>query len=169
MPYFLIKVTWGRWQTDPPWLPAGELQASALFDLRFSPNKLSIRKIEDEGSNLDRVITALAVNKGKESIEHVDYVLLDEKTVQGLDVKMEKSQGGTLDRVANSEWHYDFIELSVSKIVAIAKCIKEQPIHRKREAEVKQLIQKGLKEKHIDLSLADDSLRAKLRALKLDA
>ena len=165
MPSFLIKVTWGRWQTDPPWLLAGELQAAALFDLRFSNNKLSMWKIEDDGSNLDRVLTALAVNKGKTNIENIDYVILAQESVEGLGIKMERSKGGTLDNVASSEWHYDLTELSASRIVSVAKCIKNSPIHRRSEAEVKRLIREGLKKKHIDIALVDEPLRSKLQAL----
>ena len=165
MPSFLIKITWGRWQTDPLWLPAGELQAAALFDLRFSNNKLSIWKIEDDGSNLDRVLTALAANKGKTNIENIDYVLLTEELIEGLGIKIEKSKGGTLDDVANSEWHYDLTELSTSRIVSIAKCIKDSPKKRRSEVEVKRLIREGLKRKHIDIALADEPLRSKLQAL----
>lgn len=165
MPSFLIKVTWGRWQTDPPWLPAGELQAAALFDLRFSNNRLSIWKMEDDDSNLDRVLAALAVNNGKSSIENVDYVLLAQESVEGLGTKMEKSPGGTLDKFANNEWHYDLAELSVSKIVVIAKCIKERPIYRRSEPQIKIMIRKALKAKHIDIALADTQLKPKLQAL----
>jgi hypothetical protein len=165
VPSFLIKVTFGRWQTDPPWLPAGDLQAAALFDLRFSNNKLSIWKIDDTNSNLDRVIAALSANNGKMSIENVDYVLLPPGLIQSLGVKIEKSPGGTLDRLANSEWHHDIVELSVSKIVAIAECIRGQTILRKREREIQKLLKDGLEKNHIDITRADKELRPKLEAL----
>lgn len=166
MPSFLIKVTFGRWQTDPSWLPEGDLQAAALFDLRFSNNKLSIWKIDDTHSNLDRVITALAVNNGKRCFEEVDYVLLTPELIQSLGVKTENSSGGTLDRHANTEWHHDIVELSVSKIVAIAKCIKGLTIHRKSKHEVLELVKEGLEKKHIDITRADKELKPKLEALK---
>ena len=165
MPSFLIKVTWGKWQTDESWLPAGELQAAALFDLRFSNNKLSAWKIEDGGANLDRVITALAVNKGKTSIDNIDYVLLEQKLVDQLGVKIEKSRGATPDMVANDEWHYDFIELTVSKIVALATCIRGLKIDRIREHRVKELIRYGLKHDYFDLSLVEEKLRTRIQNL----
>ncbi len=165
MASFLIKVTWGRWQTDLPWLPVGELQAAALLDLRFSNNKLSIWKIEDDSSNLDRVITALAASKGKMSIENVDYVILSQVVLDGLSLNIEKSPGGTLDGIANKEWHYDIIKLTASKVLAIAQRIKEEPIKRKREVEIKRLIVKAIKEKQIDHEIAEEPLRGKLRAL----
>jgi hypothetical protein len=166
VPSFLIKVTWGKWQTDEPWLPPGELPANALFDLRFPNNKLSAWRIEDGNTNLDRVITALAVNKGKTSIDNVDYILLEQKTIEELGVKMEKSRGTTPDVSANDEWHFDLIELTVSKIVSLAKCIKELEIFRKREPQVKDLIRIGLKENHFDLNLVDDKLRARIQGLQ---
>lgn len=165
MPSFLIKVTWGKWQTDEQWIPAGELQAAALFDLRFSNNKLSAWRIEVDGENLDRVITALAVNKGKTSIDNVDYVLLDQKLVEQLGVKIEKSRGATPDMVANDEWHYDFIELTVTKIVALATCIKKSRIDRIRQPRVKELIRNGLIQNHFDLKLVDEKLRTRIQGL----
>jgi hypothetical protein len=164
---FLIKVTWGRWQSDLPWLPAGELQAAALFDLRFSNNKLSIWKIEADSSNLERVITSLAASKGKMNIENVDYVVIDQSLFEDLSLKIEKSAGGTLDKKANIEWHYDIVELTTSKIVAIARCIKAHTIKRRSAVDVKKLVQKALKEKHIDPAMADESLRGKLQTLAL--
>ena len=167
MPSFLIKVTWGKWQTDEPWIPPGELPANALFDLRFPNNKLSAWRIEDGNTNLDRVITALAVNKGKTNIDNLDYVLLEQKAIEELGVKMKKSRGATPDKTANDEWHFDLIELTVSKIVSLANCIKGLEIFRKREPQVKVLITRGLKENHIDLSLVDEKLRARIQGLQL--
>lgn len=164
MPSFLIKVVFGKWQSEP-WLPAGELQAAALSDLRCSNNKLSLWRIDDAHSNLDRVIAALSVNNGKMGIEQVQYVLLPDKLIQSLGVKIGKTPGATLDSLANSEWHYDIVELSVSKIVAIAKCIKDQAIHRKSEAAVRSLVGQALNEKHIDINRADEKLKPKLEAL----
>lgn len=166
MPSFLIKVTWGKWQTDEPWLPPGELPANALFDLRFPSNKLSVWSIEDGNTNLDRVIAALAVNKGKTSIDNVDYVLLEQMTIEELGIKMEKSRGATPDVSANDEWHFDLIELTVSKIVSIARCIKELEIFRKREPQVKDLIRIGLIGNHFDLNLVDEKLRARIQGLQ---
>lgn len=168
MPSFLIKVVFGKWQTEP-WLPAGELQAAALSDLRCSNNKLSLWKIDNTHSNLDRVITALSVNNKKMGIEQVHYVLLPTELIQSLGVKIEKSPGATLDKHANSEWHYDIIDLSISKIVAIAKCIKDQTIGRKTESTVKTLVRQALKEKHIDISRADKELKPMLEALTREA
>ena len=166
MPAFLIKVTWGKWQTDEPWLSPGELPAGALFDLRFSNNKLSAWSIEDGNTNLDRVITALAANKGKTNIDNLDYVLLEQEVIEKLGIKMEKSRGATPDKAANDEWHFDLIELTVSKIVSLANCIKGLEIFRKREPQVKALISRGLKENHIDLSLVDEKLRARIQGLQ---
>jgi hypothetical protein len=166
VPSFLIKVTWGRWQTDEPWIPAGELQAAALFDLRFSNNKLSVWKIEDDKTNLDRVIAALAVNTGRKNIERVDYVLLDPKSIEDLAIRVGKSQGKTPDTVANDEWHFDLVELTAAKIVAIAKLIKEDgKFDRKNEPAIKSLISKGLRGKQIDINLVDEYLRPKIQGL----
>ncbi len=165
MSSYLIKVTWGRWQTDPKWLQSGDIQAAALFDLRFSNNKLSIWKIDDTQSNLDRVIAALSVINKKKTIDNLDYVIITPEEIQTLGLKTEKSPGSTLDTDANKDWHYDIIELSISKIVAIAKCIKSHTIHRKSEPAVHNLVRLSLKNKFIDINDADENLKKQLEAL----
>lgn len=63
MPLILRKIEKGRWNSDPqavPWLPPGEVQAQALLDLAPKDNGLSVWLIEEDRSNLDRVVAALA-------------------------------------------------------------------------------------------------------------
>lgn len=170
MPAFLIKVTWGKWQTDLPWLTPGDLPASALFDLRFPNNKLSVWKIDDTASNLNRILAALAANKNKKNLERVEYVLLDPAIFTELSISMDKSEGDTPDKEANREWHFDLIELTDSKIVSLARKIKSHgQFQKKAEAEIKQLVSSSVTQGHIDIGLIKADMRPAIERLKLEA
>ena len=166
MPFLLIKITWGKWFTDEPWLPSGELQAAALFDLRFRNSMLSVWKIEDNQSNVDRVVTALAATNNKRDIENLDYVLFEMQSVLNLGIKMEQHPGATPDVVANNEWHHDLTELTASKIVAIAHLIRRDGQFKRLQGfEVKDLLLQALNQGHIALERLPDNLKPTLQRL----
>lgn len=166
MPFLLIKITHPKWFTDVPWLPPGDLQAVALFDLRFGDNMLSVWQIENNQSNLDRVVTALAAARNHKDIENLDYVLLEMQSVLNLNIKMEKHQGQTPDDAANREWHYDLTELSVSKIVAMAHLIRRTgQFKRLQPLRVKELLLQALNHRHITLERLPANLRPTLQRL----
>ena len=50
-----------RW-LRPDWLAGDEVQADALVDLSTKDNELSVWLIENDKSNLEHVVTALAAN-----------------------------------------------------------------------------------------------------------
>lgn len=64
MARILRKIRKNRWYKteEISWLPDNELQADALDDLRTKYNELSVYRIDENESNLDRVIAALATN-----------------------------------------------------------------------------------------------------------
>lgn len=67
MPTYLRKVRKARWHrnNNVGWLPAGELQADALGDLRTEDNKLSIWRIEGEDQNIHDIIAAIASKRSQ--------------------------------------------------------------------------------------------------------
>lgn len=166
MPFLLIKITWPKWYTDVPWLPPEDLQAVALFDLRFSDNMLSVWKIEDDQSNVDRVVAALAANRPDKNIENFDYALVEEPSVLNLNIKMVNHPGTTPDDGANREWHYNLIELSVSKIVALAHLIRKYgQFKRLLPSQVKDLLLRAVRDGHITLEHLPEKLRTTLQRL----
>jgi hypothetical protein len=79
---------------------------------------MSVWRIEEGGSNLDRVLTALAANR--QDVDHVEYVLFDDSIVSDLGIKIVKTEGNTPDTHANRTWHYDLVELSGARLAALA-------------------------------------------------
>jgi hypothetical protein len=79
---------------------------------------MSVWRIEDDRSNLDRVLTALAANR--QDVDHVEYILCDDSIVSDLGIKIVKTEGNTPDTHANRTWHYDLVELSGARLVALA-------------------------------------------------
>lgn len=120
MPFFLRKVRFNKWlrTEECPWLAEGELQADSLVDLCTDNNALSVWQIDDSQSNLERVIVALAANCYR--IQNVDYIIFDQKMLSEIGVRVEKTEGNTHDRDANTSWHYDFKNLSAQKLMRLA-------------------------------------------------
>ena len=77
MPFVLRKIRKSKWWKHPgvPWLAHSDLQADALGDLQTSSNQLSVYHIEDDKSNLEQIVTALAASR--DTIANLDYALLD--------------------------------------------------------------------------------------------
>ena len=112
-----------RWCEDKPsWLKNHEIHADPLADFVTTKNSLSVWRIEDNKSNLQRVIAALAAIR--DSIDKFDYVLFDEKLLKECDIKVELTEGNSPDQEANA-WHYDLLELSAQKLVKLAEAVWE--------------------------------------------
>ena len=116
------------------------------------------------------MLVALAVNKDKRVIEKIDYVLNDPQVIVDLGIKMEKAPGQTPDALANDQWHFDLIELTVSKIVSLAQSIKRLGrFERKREPDLKRLIVDGYKMGHFDMSLVKPDMKPTIQRLISDS
>lgn len=125
MPKLLRKLnSKRRWdKCEPPsWLEEGHLKADPLADLNTSGNRLSVYHIEDDQSNLDQVITALASTR--DHADKMDFALFDLQLLAGLGIKMESSEGNTLLDGVNA-CHRDLIELTGERLLALAKTIME--------------------------------------------
>lgn len=74
-------------------MPAGEIPAAALTDLRADSNALSFWRVEPDESNLSTVITALASNRDR--LDKIDYALLDEAVLLNISIGCEETEGNT--------------------------------------------------------------------------
>ena len=151
MPFVLRKIHKPRWYKNDihPWLQAGELQASALVDLKTEANALSVWHIPDDRSNLDRVVTALAANG--DNIAKLDFALLDIAVLSRLGFTTRSSPGGTCDVSANNQWHLDVVELSANRLLKLADALSEFAERgRVLEPRIVELIAMSLKAGHIE-------------------
>jgi len=144
VPFFLRKVRFNRWFNieECPWLAKDELPADPLGDLETSNNELSLWQIEEDQSNLERIITAIAANR--ESVQNVDYILFNQEIFSEIGINIKKIDGSTPDKEANTSWHCDLIQLSAQKLVKLtAKIVYSnvEPV-RVKESRVTQLIKK---------------------------
>ncbi|MBI2304825.1 MAG: hypothetical protein HYU86_08800 [Chloroflexi bacterium] len=131
-----------------------------MADLNTTGNKLSVWHVEDDKSNLNQVIVALASNFDYSS--NVDYVLFDKNLLSRASIAMEHSKGETLLKEADS-WHRDLIQLTAQKVVELAK-LAMQNGEKKRvsEEEVISLVRKAVETGAIDSGNLKKGLRRKI-------
>lgn len=146
MPFILRKIRKSKWYKNEgvPWLEKNDLQADALNDLQTKGNNLSVWHIEDDKSNLERVITALAANS--DNISNFDYVLLEINKLSKLGIKIiENSEGAkTPDNEANRLWHCHITELSLKKLLKLINTINDVKKERITESQIARLISESI-------------------------
>jgi len=122
VPLILRKIRKAKWYRSEavPWLAKEDLQADALVDLATKGNRLSVFVVEDDQSNLERIIAGIAANC--DFISDFDYALFAQEALDEVKINAEDTSGETPDRVVNS-WHRDLVELSAANIFALAKVI----------------------------------------------
>ena len=152
MAYLLRKIRKNRWYKteETPWLLNNELQADALDDLRTKANELSVYHIDDDESNLNRVVAALAANADNPS--NIDFAIFNQGILREIGIKARSSRGELPDDQAN-EWHNDLYELSAPRLLELAKAIEtEARIERKGYKQILTLVADSLVMGQIDRS-----------------
>jgi len=156
----LIKLDNKRMWDRPEWLPAGEVPAEAVQDVRADGNELSVWFVEPDRSNLDRVLTAIAANR--QHFEKIDYAVFDEAVVERCGVTLRQSAGQLPDEDASRTWHRDLIELTGRKLVCVAEFIAAGSPERRPMNQIKALLAAAAREGHIRRELMRNELAAKL-------
>jgi hypothetical protein len=117
----LVRQSRWDWPANPPWLETGHIPADPLADFAGTvDNRLSVWRIEDDQSNLRRVIVAMAANRDK--LDKLDYVLFPLDHLARVGVKLEETQGDTPDEEANA-FHSDLVELSAQDVVRLTSLV----------------------------------------------
>lgn len=163
MPSLLRIIRKSRWYKEEalPYLQLGDTPADPLADLRTEKNALSVWYIEDDNSNLERVITAFAATR--ESVDALDYALFDFALPAEINAQCERSGGNTPDDVVNRTWHYNLKELSGLRIVALAKAILERDQkERILPKKVRELIRSAVSTGQVDGSRMNPKLATAL-------
>ena len=147
---------------QPDWLRNGDTQADALSNLRTKGNQLSVWLIDDDRSNLDRVLAALAA--GRDRVEKLDYAVVDRRVLDSHGIRAVKADGQSPDGGANQRWHQDLALLSGSQLVALAVSMRGG-LSRKPKSKVRTLIVESIRSGFV----AKDSLKSTLlESLDLD-
>jgi len=145
MPLILRKIRKSKWYKNlgVPWLKQEDLQADALGDLDSKDNKLSVWLIEDNRSNLERVITALAAKCDHPT--NIDIALLEQNVLDKLDIRWSKTSGDSCDDEINKTFHIDLIELTAAKLLQFAQQIQQKGNKtRFFQKEIIQMLTKGI-------------------------
>jgi hypothetical protein len=152
VPRILRKIRTQKWASKGyKWLGEGELQADALVDLATKGNELSIYLVNDDNSNLEQVVAAMAV-ANTQRIDNFDYALFDDECLSRVGMKIKVTHGNTPDGEVNG-LHRDLEELTVEKLIALADVIKSKA-RRERvpEKRVRTLVANGIVSGQINLS-----------------
>lgn len=164
MPLLLRKIRKSRWLPVPDWTPRDTLHADPLADLVTQGNELSVWRVEDDGSNLERILTALAGNFDYAS--NLDYILFDERILQEADVRIRRSDGSTIMPEANSTWHHDLVELTARKVVNLAElAMQNGRKERVSESTVIRLVREAVQSGIIDPGRLKLGVRGKIEPL----
>ena len=137
------------------WLRNEDAQADALSNLKTKGNQLSVWWIDDDLSNLDRVIAALAA--GRDRVEKLDYAVIDRGVLDSLGIRSIKADGQSPDGGANQRWHQDLARLSGSQLVALAVNMRDG-LSRQPKSKVRGLIVESIRSGFV----ARDSLKSTL-------
>src|SRR5215813_14154600 len=87
----LIKLDNKRMWDRPEWLPVGEVPAEAVQDFRVDGNELSLWYVEPDGSNLDRVLAAIAANR--QHVDKIDYAVFEDAVVERCGLTIRPTPG----------------------------------------------------------------------------
>ncbi len=168
MPFYLIRINRRIWDRDgyADWLQAGQAPADLFRDLRVVNGRISVWHIEDDKSNLDQVITALAVTR--DNIDVFDYGLFDQMIVGASGIRTGSAAGDTPLHSAN-HWHSDLVELTVDNWAVLVKALfNVMETDRRSAPEIRTLILTALQEHAVELSALNDRLRPRIQSFLAD-
>jgi hypothetical protein len=155
------KTNWDPAGEFSKYLPPGEAPADALQDLVTSDNTLSVWEIDDKGTNLERVLAAIA-SRG-DHLQKIDYLIVDSRHLLELGLAMEKKTGQTHDGYANESWHFDLTHLSASDLSRLANnMFAHGKTDRKREPSLIELLNKSIESGFVDAANLRPNLLARL-------
>ena len=148
---FLLRGPSDRRGWDPrPWVPEGDIPAGPFYDFRPSPtSQLSVWVVQDDQSNLNRIVAALAA--GRDHVDKFDYVLVDEREAADLRVRMELREERCADQAASALWHRNMLELTATQLNGLVRCVfAARRTGRVQEPDVEALIRGGVVAGQID-------------------
>jgi hypothetical protein len=130
--------------------------------LRTTSNKLSVWEI-DSDEDLDQAVLALVANQ--EHLDKIDVVIMEECTLEKLNIKIIASPGTTpVESLINK--HKDITELSYNALGIlkdhIIKQIKNKRLKRYTFLTLKKMLQNAIDEGLLDKNDLKDSVRSKI-------
>jgi hypothetical protein len=162
----LLKIRKALWERTslPAFLPKGDIPADCLANLNIGDNALSVWYVEDDESNLDRVLTALAATR--DVVSHIDYLVFDYTVVTNLGLKISKTDGDTPDNFANRSWHHDLTELTGRGVLGLAIAIfYDSDVKRIPQKRILECLKGAVRNSEIDSLRLRPEVAAKVLAV----
>lgn len=166
MAFLARNITRAKWPETGE-LSTGEIPADAVtIDLRTWENSLSFWQCNsDEEDDIEEA--ALAIAAGRERIDKLEIILVDEENMRADSQVLRNSEGRTpvSDLV---DTHVDIVGLNYNLLGMVAQCvvtaIKENRYRRLTKRRVKKLIAKAHQQRRISVNLLRDKLREEIEA-----
>ena len=160
MPRFLRKLANKAHFFRPEWLEDDDAPADAFGSFLTKDSTLSVWAIDEDESNLGRVIAALAASR--DSLDKLDYVLFDDNILDIAGVDRRRVDGVSPDGGANQLWHQDLEGLSGKKLVALAANMRQCRMEGAPKGVVRDLIAKSIDGGFISRERMNKKLREKV-------
>lgn len=138
-----VNDIWDNTAGDISWLAVDDVAADPLTDLTTSNNSLSIYVINDDKSDLNRCLSALAAQRNH--LQKLDYILFDFSIIQQLGLHLDDKKGTLPDQEIN-KLHHNIVELSAYRLIKLTKAIMENYIGgRMLDEEIASLVVNSVK------------------------
>lgn len=161
--FLFEKVRWNKPGDgdEYSWLNDKEAPADIVYDLRAKNGELSLWFIDNERSNLARVIAAFMTLK--KEYKKQDYILFDWGIIESLGLIVTNEPANTKDEEANKAWHRNLKYLTMGAVCRLAECMYLYgETDRSYEAEIDESLIDGIKSGKINLNELQTELRNKL-------
>ncbi len=154
------KSWWDKSHDELPWLKSGELVADVFKGLLTKKGSFSTYLIDEDKSNLNRVLAAYACTR--DSIQRVDYVLIP------LDIvvcafRVICIPGDTADDLVNN-WHCDVVELTSQRLEYFAQLVNDHRdlMVRLYPKQVEKIARQSYIQRNIDCERINPKLKSKI-------
>ncbi len=135
------------------------MPAAPLSDLRTSKTSiLSVWFIENDRSNLERVVAAMAANL--QHVDKFDCIIFPTNLLETVSIPIKTARGQTADNDANQRWHRNLVEITAKGLIDLAELIdKNGEMERFDDDDVESFIRDGITKGDIDKERINADLR----------
>lgn len=167
MPSLLRVANKRRWDwtvEDFHWLPAGTIPAAPFGDLApSSTSALSVWLIEDDESNLNRIVAVLAA--GRKHLDKFDYAVVSDRALAEIGIRLEAKAEPCPDNDASARWHHNMIRLTSADLQALVQVIHTQgQLKRLLKPQVQAILRTAVASGQLDVSRVEKGLLESLDA-----
>jgi hypothetical protein len=124
--YLLRQIKYNRWLTDNEevWVERGTAPADIAPDFAAEKNRLSLWIVDEQQTNLNRIILALVGNRS--SLQHFEYVLFEDLVLEQYRIDRKQTPVDILDPEVAS-MHIDINVEDIDGLAQLAKAIWLSP------------------------------------------